>query len=143
MVSPLASHDVLRTIIERDGAGQSATTYALTEASAKVLLRREAQVFSDALLYGAAAEVGVDRLAQYRSAAELMVPGITDQLSCDRLQGSLAVLQLSGQDPLACLEDAAHARPIGDARDRAAVVEWRLTLGAAGPLPWLSGPPRL
>jgi hypothetical protein len=66
----------------------------------------------------------------------------TDCAAWPVLRVRLAVLAIEGRDPVVDLRDATDMRPLGDAKDKAAVVEWRLSEGAmeqrsTGPLSWL------
>src|SRR5215210_5397655 len=67
---------------------------------------------------------------------------ITAAAAWPTLQGHLALLALTGADPVAAMRTAAAIRELDSAHDAAAVLDWRLHIpGAAGPLPWLPGVP--
>lgn len=146
VLSPQAAFDVLSEVVGRDGAEYSATTFARVENAADTLLPREARVFGDALNVAALSQVGAGRREAIATAAELLLPGLTDQPSWDALLGSLSLIEISGGDAVVALSAAIGERELGSAKDQAAVLDWRLEGSSGktdvpGPLPWLKGVP--
>ena len=78
-----------------------------------------------------------------------LLPGIEDEPAWPTLHAHLILLAAHGLDPITHLTNAMGERDLTGARDRAAVLSWRLdpaSLSEAvpGPLPWLpSAPPTL
>lgn len=146
VLSPQATFDVLSEVVGRDGSAQSATTFARVERDPASIVPREARVFGDALNVAALTQIGAGRREAIATAAELLLPGLTDQPSWDALLGSLALIEIGGSDAVVALSNAIDERELDTARDQAAVLDWRLDArsgkGATpGPLPWLRGVP--
>jgi hypothetical protein len=133
--------------MRRDGSQVSAHTAmaAVTDPVARIHRANEDYLHS----VGAGAEhlAGPEVMARIdRAAANIDETGtgvcFTDCAAWPVLRQRLAVLAIEGRDPVVDLRDATDMRPLGDARDKAAVVEWRLSEGAmeqrsTGPLSWL------
>ena len=143
---PPTAVDLLTRIISRDGAQQSATSAARDQSDPATQLTAAAARYHDALSTAAATTLGPSRLAAIDQAAELTVPGLTGHAAYPTLRAHLALLAVAGHDPAAELHAAATARPLGDAHDPAAVLDWRLDptrrhTTDPGPLPWLPAIP--
>ena len=88
-----------------------------------------------------------DALAAIDTAAEAAVPGLTAQRRLPGAARHLALCAVAGHDPADLLRRAlAWPRGLDDARDAAAVLDWRLDptghrSTGTGPLPWLPGIP--
>ncbi|MCV7235988.1 MobF family relaxase [Mycobacterium branderi] len=151
IVSPKATHpptavDILSAILRRDGAQISAHTAAAIDADPFSRLHRAAAMYADALSAGAEQLAGTNAMARIDAAANAIRPDIADAEAWPVLRRNLAVLAIEGHDPIAALYDAAAA-PLGNAKDPAAVLDWRLQPppGSAaekvGPLRWLAAIP--
>ena len=76
------------------------------------------------------------------------MPGLTTQAAYSVLRAHLALCAVSGRDPSDVLRQAlASDRGLDDARDVAAVLDWRVDptgrhSAGTGPLPWLPGLPK-
>ena len=146
---------VLTRILERDGAPVSATSAQRDATDPAARLGDAATRYLDALLVAAERHLGPDRMRGLDVAAEQTLAGLTAQPAYPTLRSTLALLTLSGCDPVEHLRTALAQREIDTAVDTAAVLTWRLdpttpvpetsaaaaTRNATGPLPWLPGVP--
>jgi len=77
--------------------------------------------------------------------ANQLVPGLADEPAWPSLRAHLLLLAVDGADPQQPLRAAYHAKEVGSADDRAAVLDWRLHKTSLpsreAPLPWLPGIP--
>lgn len=142
---PATVVETLEGIITRDDGQVSARSERLVQASPQYLLARAAEQYEDSLGRAALITVGEQARAALADGAEQMLPGLTSEPAWDTLAGHLAALSLhGGGNPLEALAETIGARELGTARDRAAVLDWRLdstqhhSVGD-GPLPWLPG----
>ncbi|HEY5848735.1 MAG TPA: AAA family ATPase, partial [Microlunatus sp.] len=145
IVRPSTGAEMLASILERDGVQESASTTRRLAASPQQLLRQHALRYLDGV-YAAAEDVaGVEQLQLIDEQAENVQPGVTDCGGWPQLRMMLATLYVAGQDPISALREVRDSRPLGDARDTAAVLAWRLDdtslFGGDGPLPWLRAIP--
>ncbi len=151
LVQPETTHpstptDILETILRRDEAQTSATTFLREQSDPRTLLGRTTQRYLDGLGVAAAHHLGSAAVADLESRAEAILPGITDQPAWHTLHTHLLLLGTHGGDPIGSLTAAVDARSIAGAHDMAAVLAWRLDdtglrRNAPGPLPWLPGVP--
>lgn len=133
--------EALSAALARDGAQVSATT---ADRQARDPFRRLgalADMYYDSLGTGAEHLIG-DQLGHLDHVAEQLRPGLTDAAGWPVLRKHLALLALAGNAPTKVLSTAIAARPLDDARDVAAVLDWRIdpTGGhgtGVGPLRWL------
>ncbi|QZH69604.1 MobF family relaxase [Mycolicibacterium farcinogenes] len=138
--------DILTAILRRDGRQVSAHTAAHAETDPFVRLHGLASMYADALATGAEHLAGPDAMARIDQAATAITSDITDAEAWPVLRRNLALLALDGHDPVEALQHAA-AKPLGNAVDVAAVLDWRLptpagtSLGTVGPLRWLPAIP--
>ncbi|MEX3646440.1 MobF family relaxase [Mycolicibacterium porcinum] len=138
--------DILTAILHRDGRQVSAHTAAHTETDPFQRLHGLASMYADALATGAEHLAGTDTMARIDQAATAIAGDITDAQAWPVLRRNLALLALDGHDPIAALQHAA-AKPLGNAVDVAAVLDWRLptpagtSLSTVGPLRWLPAIP--
>jgi conjugative relaxase-like TrwC/TraI family protein len=151
ILTPKATHpptavDILSDILRRDGAQVSAHSAQRAELDPFIRLARAADMYTDALTSAAEQLAGTATMARIDAAALAVRADITGAEAWPVLRRNLALLALEGHDP----EDAlAHAseRPIGNASDPAAVLDWRLptpgdtALDIVGPLRWLPSIP--
>jgi DNA primase catalytic core len=141
-VSPPTATDLLTDMLARDAAQTSAAgaRRALTDPAEQ--LHSAAARYADALRFAADHHVGSRTGEELEDAAERLSPGLTAAAAWPTLRGDLALLALTGTDPIPALEAALEARELGSARDAASVLDWRLNMtGPPGPLPWLPGVP--
>ncbi|MDE9364026.1 MobF family relaxase [Luteipulveratus sp. YIM 133132] len=145
-VSPQTAVEILEKVIRRDGAQVAARTEQQTQQDPRFLLHRAAGRYTEAVRFAAEHTVGAERMAELTQAADRLHPGLPEQPAWPTLAGHLAILDLSGADPIAELREAITARELDTALDVAAVLDWRLDSSGAhsanrGPLPWLPGIP--
>jgi conjugative relaxase-like TrwC/TraI family protein len=158
---PPTAVDVLTRILARDDAPVSATSSAQQLLDPIHTLQHAADLYFDALTTAAATTLGPDGLAAIDRAANAAVPHLTDMAAYPALRAHLALCAVAGADPAKLLADAigdtaSDRRGLGDARDAAAVLDWRLgfstgtsnndhadhaDLTTGGPLPWLPSIP--
>lgn len=143
---PPTAVDVLTRILARDGAQTSATSHTRALADPAARLQAAADRYAHAL--GAAAQdmLGPQRLTALETAAEGVLPGLTEHEAWPTLRAHLALHALDGRDPNDLLTTVVTARELGTAHDPAAVLDWRLDpthlrTASPGPLPWLPGIP--
>lgn len=143
-VHPPTALDVLTRILARDTTQTSATSQARDATDPAQLLGPAVDAYLHALGHIAETRIGADRRAEITAAAEQLAPGVTDADAWPVLAQHLALLELSGRDPIQAFTDAAHARELGSAGDVAAVLDWRIDPtglhsqpGAHPPLRWL------
>ncbi|MFI2589863.1 MobF family relaxase [Rhodococcus erythropolis] len=146
-VHPRTAVDLLTDILGRDGTQTSAATAARDAADPRRQLAGVVDSYLDAL--GAVTEFhfGPDRIAEITTAAEQIAPGVTDADAWPVLRQHLALIAVSGRDPIDELAAAAAARELGTADDIAAVLDWRLDPTGhqpdrvSGPLAWIPAVP--
>lgn len=143
VVTPPTAIDVLEAIIRRDGAPRSARTEIRDHHDPTLQLRGAVDRYCDAVNLAAEVELGPDRVAQLRTDAETVYPGVSESPAWETLLGHLCRIETTGEGAaIASLRKAVGARELGTARDVAAVLDWRLDPSTAhggkqGPLPWL------
>ena len=144
---PPTAGDILARALQRDDAPVSAATAEQRLADPTSRLQAVADRYHHALTTAAEDRLGVERLAEIDTAADSVVQGLTRCETYPTLRAHLALLALDSHDPTGILIHAAAAsRGLADARDVAAVLDWRLDPGGhhstgSGPLPWLPGIP--
>jgi conjugative relaxase-like TrwC/TraI family protein len=152
---PPTAVDILTRILARDDAPVSATSSAAELFDPNQTLQPAADLYFDALTTAAAATLGTDGMAAIDRAANAAVPHLTDMAAYPALRAHLALCAVAGADPAELLADAIGdaGRGLGDARDVAAVLDWRLgfstgtggndhpDLATGGPVPWLPNIP--
>ncbi|MBN9619280.1 MAG: toprim domain-containing protein, partial [Actinobacteria bacterium] len=151
---PPTALDILIRILGRDDAPVSATSTATELLDPNQTLHSAADLYFDALTTAAATTLGPNRMAAIDQAADAAVPHLTDMAAYPALRVHLALCAVAGADPAALLARAIGdtertGRGLGDARDAAAVLDWRLgfstgtghDLATGGPLPWLPSVP--
>jgi DNA primase catalytic core len=144
---PPTAVELLTRILARDGGPTSATGQirALTDSAAR--LRDSTDRYHHALTTAAENRLGARALAAIDTAAEAAAPNLTSQEAYPVLRAHLALCALAGHDPVDVLRRAlAPPRGLHDARDVAAVLDWRIDptghrSAGTGPLPWLPGVP--
>lgn len=141
-VFPRTAVEVLLRILDREGAQKSAHTQLRDTLDPFRRLGRAVDIYLDTIGVAAEHTLGPDGIARLDSAAERVYPRLTDAPAYPVLRQHLAVIAMTGRDPITALQDAASARELDTANDPAAVLVWRLdtTATGLGPLPWL---PRL
>ncbi len=145
-VRPPTAAEFLARILRRDGAQHSAITTHREATAPETVLGHAAGAYTDAVGVAAVSLADPAVLTAIDEAASTVHPGLAEHPAYPTLRGHLAVLSLSGADPVAALRHAAAARELGTAEDVAAVLDWRLdTAGQhsarTGPLPWLPAVP--
>jgi DNA primase catalytic core len=145
-MAPATIAEMAIAILARDGSPRSATTELHQAGDPHVTLGRFADGYQHAIDTAAQDILGKHRVDQLKALAEQAIPGITNEGGAwDTLQAHLATLALGGRDPIQALLTAAASRELGNARDTAAVLDWRLDPTGRhsqhpGPLPWLPAP---
>ncbi|PWN04963.1 transfer protein Tra [Nocardioides silvaticus] len=157
LVRPLTPTDILEQVLARDDAQLSATSLIREQADPATRLGEAAQRYLDSL-YVAAEDLlrhepatGVDgttvnMVDALDTAVETLAPGLSDEAAWPTLRAHLLLLGAAGENPVEALRAAAGDRELESARDRAAVLDWRLDASGlrnagAGPLPWMPGIP--
>lgn len=144
---PATATDLLEGILRRDDSPISATTQSRLDADPTALLASATARYTDAL-HHAAEELMGPAATSLSSDADAVIPGISDQPAWPALRAHLVLLAAHGQDPVDALTRAATEQELDDARDVAAVLDWRLDDSGhrntnPGPLPWLPGIPHV
>jgi conjugative relaxase-like TrwC/TraI family protein len=151
ILTPKATHpntaiDVLERVLARDGAQVSATTEQRNAEDPFLRLGQAARMYVNAI--GALAEnrLGSMAMAAIDAGANSIYPDLTSMSAWPTLRMHLAILAVSGDDPMERLRGAAAARELHTAADPAAVLDWRLDgsgahSAGAGPLRWLPAIP--
>lgn len=142
-IVPLTAGEVLARMLARNEATSSATSQLRDISAPGPRLTAATRRYTHALhtaaedLLGPAGVAALDRLG------ESVRVGLTECPAWPGLRFHLAVAALEGRDPAVLLAQAAAARDLGDARDPAAVVQWRMGVenSPPGPLPWLDPVP--
>ncbi|MEV0551207.1 AAA family ATPase [Nocardia salmonicida] len=143
---PRTAIEILHRVMARDGAQKSAHT-ALSDALDPTLrIGRAVDIYLDTLGLTAEHALGTDRLEALDHAADTVHPNLTDSPAYPILRQHLALIALTGTDPVAALRAAASQRELDTADDPAAVLDWRLDPTGAhsastGPLAWTPGLP--
>ncbi|WP_249643745.1 MobF family relaxase [Nocardia sputi] len=144
-VYPRTAVEHLLAILARDGAQKSAHTMLREATDPHHRIGRALDIFLDTVGVAAEENLGTAGLARIDAATERVHPHLTDAPAYPVLRQQLAVLSLSGNDPVDALVEAAAERELDTAHDIAAVLHWRLMPGTGapgtGPLPWISPPP--
>ncbi len=161
LVRPLTPTDILESMLARDDVQRSATSLVREQADPATRLGEASQRYLDSL-YVAAEDLlrhetttGVDGTTvnvvdALDTAVETLAPGLSDEAAWPTLRAHLLLLGAAGENPVEALRAAAGDRELESARDRAAVLDWRLdasglrsTGNAAiyAPLPWMPGIP--
>lgn len=157
LVRPLTPTDILESMLARDDAQRSATSLLREQADPATRLGEASQRYLDSL-YVAAEDLlrhgtttGVDgttvnMVDALDTAVETLTPGLSDETAWPTLRAHLLLLGAAGENPVEALRAAAGDRELESARDRAAVLDWRLDASGlrnagAGPLPWMPGIP--
>ncbi len=143
---PPTAVDILTDILSRDGAQISATSSTRHLADPVARLHHATDQYAHALSTAATDVLGTGRLAAIDTAANQLVPGLTDHSAWPILRGHLALLAIAGNNPIARLADAVQMGGLSGAHDPAAVLDWRLDntgqhSTTPGPLPWLPAIP--
>ncbi|WP_433521559.1 MobF family relaxase [Nocardia pseudovaccinii] len=146
-VFPRTAVELLLRIFGRDGAQKSAHTMLRDALDPHQRIGHALDIYLDAIGVAAENALGPDGLERLDTAAEALHPSLTDSPAYPVLRQHLAMIALSGRDPITALRTAANARELDTADDVAAVLDWRLDPSGAhsttdAPLPWASGIPR-
>lgn len=145
-IRPQTATDLLEGILARNDSPVSATTQQRLDADPAQLLADATSRYTDALYFAAEDLMGPVAAAELEEAADEVVPGVSTQAAWPALRAHLILRSAQGMDPIADLRQAAQEKPLDDAVDVAAVLDWRLDAsghrsGGEGPLPWLPAVP--
>jgi len=146
-ILPPTATDLLEAILARDDAATSATSTATQLADPAVRLADAVARYRDALGFAAEQTAGPQLLGELDATAEELLAGLTDAPAWPTLRAHLLLAAAHGNDPVTLLREAVTARPLTDAGDPAAVLDWRIDphgpdQHAGGPLPWLPALPQ-
>ncbi|MCA0308845.1 MAG: relaxase domain-containing protein [Actinobacteria bacterium] len=144
-VIPPTPTDLLTRILTRDEASVSASTAIAQQADPTVRLGEATAAYSDALLVATEQTADPEVIARIDAIAETGLSWIMFEPAWPTLRTHLLLLNAVGVDPLLALNEALARRSLKDARDAAAVLDWRLDAtrrAPTGPLPWLPGIPK-
>ncbi|WP_185757123.1 MobF family relaxase [Nocardia bhagyanarayanae] len=144
---PRTAVEALIRILGRDRRAKSAHTTLREALDPRRRLGRALDIYLDTISLYAEHTVLPETLAAIDTAAEAIHLGLTHAPAYPVLRGHLALLALTGTDPITALRTAAATRELDSADDPAAVLDWRLDTsgahsGRAGPLPWTRVLPR-
>ncbi|GAB4079067.1 MobF family relaxase [Modestobacter muralis] len=140
---PPTAVDLLSRVLARDDAPTSATSTVQELVDPATQLHDSAGRYRHALTVAAEERLGSAGLAAIDTAADAAVAGLTAQDAYPVLRAHLALCAVAGRDPAQVLREVLAApRGLDDARDVAAVLDWRIDptgrhSTGAGPLPWL------
>ena len=142
---PPTPTDLLERILARNDTARSATTLAREQRDPRMLLGDATHRYLDGLSVAAEQLVGPDTARAIDQHADTLLPGVADDPAWPALRSHLLLLAAHDADPIDALTTAVRSEELGSARDRAAVLAFRLddtrpsTTSAArpGPLPWL------
>ncbi|MEV0853760.1 MobF family relaxase [Nocardia fluminea] len=143
---PRTAIEVLHRVMARDGAQKSAHTELRDALDPALRIGRAVDIYLDTLGLAAEHAFGTDRLEALDHAADTVHPNLTDSPAYPVLRQHLALIALTGADPVAALRAAVGTRELDTADDPAAVLDWRLDPTGAhsagtGPLIWVPGLP--
>ncbi len=151
---PPTAVEILTRVLARDGAPVSAASQARALADPATRLAAGADRYYDSLNAAAVdylkREHGADAMSHIDTAAESVLPGLIRHEAYPTLRAHLALCAVDGHDPADMLRHALSSdRGLADARDVAAVLDWRLdptgrrstTNGTGSPLSWLPAVP--
>ncbi|MEV0027855.1 MobF family relaxase [Nocardia sp. NPDC050793] len=146
-VFPRTAVEVLLRVLDRDGAQKSAHTALRDALDPYQRIGRALDIYLDSIGLAAEHALGVEGLERIDTAAEAVRAHLTDAPAYPVLRQHLAIIALSGHDPIAALQAAAAERELDTADDPAAVLDWRLDPTGAhssgpGPVPFARGLPR-
>jgi DNA primase catalytic core len=139
--------ELLTRVLARDGSPTSANSHERAIADPAARISARADRYSHALSTAAENRLGSDALAAIDRAAEAAVRGVTAEDAYPVLRANLALCAVAGHDPVNLLRRAlAWPRGMHDARDTAALLDWRIDPSGhhstrPGPLPWLPAVP--
>jgi len=145
-VHPSTAAEFLDRVLRQDGAQHSASTTHREATAPETVLTHAAGAYEDALGVAAISLTDPAVLTAIDTAANTAHPGLTDEAAYPTLRAHLALLALSGRDPVDAVQQAAASRELRTAHDVAAVLDWRLDMtgkhsAGVGPLPWLPAVP--
>ncbi|MFC8383564.1 MobF family relaxase [Nocardia sp. NPDC057272] len=143
---PRTAVEVLHRVMARDGAQKSAHTTLRDALDPALRIGRAVDIYLDTLGLTAEHALGPARLEALDHAADTVHLNLTDSPAYPILRQHLALIALTGADPVAALRAAAGTRELDTADDLAAVLDWRLDPTGAhsagtGPLAWTPGLP--
>ena len=153
VLAPPTAVELLTRVLSRDGAQTSATTTVRQLVVPALQLADAAARYTDAVQVVAQQHLRPDRLLSLEVTAERVLPGLTDAPAWPALRDRLTLFAAAGTDPAVALKQAVAQGALQDARDLAAVLDWRLTppspppptragVTSTGLLPWLAAPPK-
>ncbi|WP_228541595.1 MobF family relaxase [Nocardia sp. XZ_19_369] len=145
-VNPRTAVEVLLRVFGRDGAQKSAHSMLRDALDPHQRIGRALDIYLDSIGVAAENALGPEGLERLDADAESLLANLTDCPAYPVLRQHLAVIALSGRDPITELRAAINARELDTADDVAAVLDWRLDPTGAhstghGPLPWATGVP--
>ncbi|MFI9503810.1 MobF family relaxase [Nocardia sp. NPDC052566] len=144
--NPRTAVEVLVRVLARDGAQKSAHTTMRDALDPHRRIGRALDIYLDSIGVAAENSLGTEGLDRLDADVETVRAHLTDCSAYPVLRQHLAIIALSGRDPIAALRTAKNARELDTADDAAAVLDWRLDPTGAhstghGPLPWVAGIP--
>lgn len=145
-VYPRTAVELLLRVLARDGAQKSAHTMLRDALDPYRRIGRALDIYLDSIGVAAENALGPHGLERLDTQAEALLAHLTDCPAYPVLRQHLAMIALSGRDPIEALRAAKDARELDTADDVAAVLDWRLDPTGAhstghGPLPWAGGIP--
>lgn len=143
-VQPLTPTEVLEQILGHDGRAVSATSALESTTDIGSLLPQRARIYQDGIYAGLTALVPQATADAIRDHASSKFPSIQDERGWPVLEAQLLTIALKGEDANAAFDAAVASRPLGDVRNPAAIISYRLDDGhpEKGPLPSLDPVPQ-
>ena len=145
-ITPPTPTDLLEQILARDASPESATSLLRAQIDPRLQLGDAVRAYTDGITAAAEHHLGTATVTSIEEHAQHVLPGVIDEAAWPTLRTHLILLAAHGHDPMLQLDQALANRDLTGARDRAAILAWRLdptTLPGtrSGPLPWLSPAP--
>lgn len=142
-VQPPTPTEVLEQILGHDGRVVSAATALDATTDMGALLSQRARTYQDGIYAGLTALVPQGTANTIRNHVTQQFPAIQDERGWPVLEAQLLTLALLGQDATAAFDAAVASRPMGEVRNVAAIISYRLddTRHAKGQLPSLDPVP--
>ena len=124
---PLTAIDILTKVLDRDASPVSVNTARHDLAHPIPRLTTATETYTDTLAVAAVSHLGATAMADLDDVAERLVPGVSLAPAWPTLRGSLALIACTGTTVKQALAGAlADPRGTADARDIAALLDWRL-----------------
>jgi hypothetical protein len=125
-ILPSTATELLEQILARDGSPRSASTLLREQQAPAVRLGESVGRYLDALHLAAEDVTGSSAVQAVETAANQLLPGLSDEPAWPTLRSHLLLLAAAGADPVAELLTAAAQHELTSAHDQAAVIDSRI-----------------